>query len=200
MDGRFLAWGRAVKARRAARCAPVPPAAIWLFTDVVRAPAPLAAVRALAPGLGGVVLRQPDAAGRARLCALLAPICRARRLALSIAGDARLARRFHAGLHLSRGRRERGAEWVRFLTSSAHDRCELVRCRRAGVALAFLSPLFASASHPGTPGLRPCRWSALARHAGVVVAALGGIDAACLPAIPRDAAALGAIGALRGAG
>ena len=183
-----------------ARGAPIPPAAIWLFTDAVRAPAPMAAVRALPPGLGGVVLRQPDAVVRARLCAQLAPICRARRLALSVAGDVRLARRFNAGFHLSRGRRERGAQLARFLTSSAHDRRELVRCRRAGVTLAFLSPLFASASHPGTSGLGPCRWSALARGAGVLVAALGGIDAARLAAIPSGAAALGAIGALRGVG
>ena len=167
---------------------------LWLFTDARRLPDPFAAVSRLPRG-AGVVLRDHRDADR------LARLCRARGLALVVAGDARLAARLGAGLHLRDGRfpgtgrawRKRGA----LLTSSAHDVASLRRAARAGAALAFLSPVFPTASHPGIPGLGPARWALLARRAALPVAALGGVEgrsARRLP--PRYCAGAGAIGAL----
>ena len=42
--------------------------------------------------------------------------------------------------------------------------------------VAFLSPAFPTASHPGAPDLGPLRWQAMARAARLPVAALGGLD------------------------
>ena len=42
-----------------------------------------------------------------------------------------------------------------------------------------------------------CRWAGLARHGGLAVAALGGIDGVCVGSLPRRlCAGAGAIGAL----
>ena len=160
---------------------------LWLFTDPVRLPDPRAAVAALPRGLCGVVFRHDDPA----LAQDLARICRARRNALVIAGNWRLAATFKAGEHLRRGH---GPARARLVTSSAHTAMEVRRARRAGAALIFLSPVFATASHPTAKGLGVVRWAALAR--GGNVAALGGIDGRSIQRLPRVCAAIGAIGAL----
>src|SRR4029077_12584101 len=128
----------------------------------------------------------------------LARICRARRLALVVAGDPRLAAALGAGVHLRAGRwpgvplRHRG-----LITSSAHSLADLRRARRAGAAMAFLSPVFPTPSHPNARVLGPVRWVGLAIAAGLPVAALGGVDGACLRRLPRRICrAVGAIGAL----
>jgi thiamine-phosphate pyrophosphorylase len=187
MDARLVCWARAVKARRGASGLPV----LWLFTDPQRLPDPRQAVAALPRGMCGVVLRQDDAAlGRD-----LARICRARRNALVVAGNWRLAAALGAGVHLRRGI---GPGRGRLLTSSAHNRVELRRARRAGAALVFLSPIFSTASHVGVLGLGMTRWAALAMTLarGGDVAALGGIDGLTARRLPRFCAAVGAIGAL----
>lgn len=183
MDARLLSWARAVKARQRPKGLPV----LWLFTDPQRLPNPRQAVAALPRGLCGVVFRHDDVA----LGQDLARICRARRNALVVAGNWRLAAALRAGVHLRRGM---GAGRGGLVTSSAHNRIELARARRSGAALIFLSPLFATASHAGAPGLGVTRWAALAR--GGKVAALGGIDGATVRRLPRSCRAVGAIGAL----
>jgi len=196
MQQKLVAWARAVKSRRrhsALRC--LPP--LWLFTDATRLPDPRTAVARLPPGLAGVVLRHDGQPDRVALGRDLARLCRARRLMLVVAGDARLAAALRAGLHLRGGRRTGAWPQAPFLTSSAHDATELRRARKAGASLVFLSPFLPTASHPGAPALGPHRWAALARHAGLPVAALGGIDTACLRHLPpRVCAGIGAIGAL----
>jgi thiamine-phosphate pyrophosphorylase len=193
MNARLLAWARAV----AARHRPGRPI-LWLFTDLRRLPDPRPAASRLPKGLAGVVLRHDGDPHRAALGRDLARICRARHLMLVVAGDVRLARSLRAGVHLRAGywpaplRAGRG-----MVTSSAHDAAELVRARRAGADLVFLSPAFVTASHPGARGLGPSRWTRLARGAGLAVAALGGIDAGSVRRLPaRYCCAIGAIGAL----
>jgi len=179
MDHDLVRWARAVKARR--RLAHPP---LWLFADAVRVPDLAAAVAALPRGLCGVVFRPegypPGLAPR------IARLCRDRRLWLTVASGPVPA---GAGRHLRRGRGRAGA----FATASAHDRAEVLRARRAGAALVFLSPLFPTASHPGGAWLGPLRW-ARAAH-GVPAAALGGVDGRNLRRVP-GAVAAGAIGAL----
>ncbi len=142
MDRRLLAWAYASRRRGSE----LP--RLWLFTDARRLPDPRPAVARLPRGLAGVVLRHDGEPGRAALGRDLARICRARRLALVVAGDARLAAALRAGMHLRAGRwpgvqRRRG-----LITSSAHGLADLLRARRAGASLAFLSPAFPTLSHP----------------------------------------------------
>ncbi len=199
MDRKLVAWARAVKSREAAlRRAPDWPV-LWLFTDSKRLPDPLAAAAALPKGLCGVVLRHDDARGREALGRRLARICRARRLVLLVAGDARLAVRLRAGLHLRRGRRPSPMPRLcRVVSSSAHDAAELARAKRAGAALAFLSPVFPTASHPRARALGPRRWAAIARPSRLRAIALGGIDGATIRRLPGDVCAgAAAIGALK---
>jgi len=192
MDVGLIAWAR----RRLSGSESLPP--LWLFTDSARLPDPCAAVARLPRGMCGVVLRHDADPERAALGRRLAAICRARRLVLVVAGDARLAAALHAGVHL-RGGWRRGGKLPRLRTSSAHDGAELRRARRAGVGLAFLSPVFSTASHPGGASLGVARWCRLARGAGLPVAALGGIDGQSIRRLPRRLCrAAAAIGALAG--
>lgn len=195
MDERLVAWARAVKARQRLRT-PLP--VLWLFTDAARLPDPRGAVARLPAGLCGVVLRHDADPARAILARDLARLCRARRNQLVVAGDGALARAVGAGQHLRGGRRL--LMTIRFgalVTSSAHGVADLRRAARAGATLAFLSPAFATASHPEAVALGPVRWSSRARQgpAGLGIAALGGIDGGTVRRLPAARGA-GAIGAL----
>ena len=159
---------------------------LWLFTDAGRMGDVVATVRRLPAGLCGVVFRHDGVSGRAGLLREVAAVCRMRRLVLVVAGAAFAG----VGQHLREGR---GAEG---LTSSAHGRAGLVRARRAGVALVFVSPAFPTVSHAGAGSLGPVRWGAMTRRAGVAVAALGGVDGRSVRRLPRWVVAVGAIGAL----
>ncbi|HLJ04656.1 MAG TPA: thiamine phosphate synthase [Acetobacteraceae bacterium] len=193
MDPRLLSWAHATAARFHSK---VPP--LWLFTDSLRLPDPRPAARRLPRGLAGIVLRHDDAVDRAALGRELACICRARRLALVVAGDPSLAATLHAGIHLRAGRRTGPIRsYRRLVTSSAHNAIELRRAVRAGAALIFLSPAFPTLSHPGAADLGALRWTRLARLAYPRVAALGGIDGTSIGRLPRHfCRAIGAIGAL----
>jgi thiamine-phosphate pyrophosphorylase len=191
MDKRLLAWAHA--SRRPG--SKLPP--LWLFTDARRLPDPRPAVARLPRGLAGVVLRHDGEPGRAALGRDLARLCRARRLALVVAGDTRLAAAVGAGVHLRAGRWPDVLRRAGPITSSAHTYADLVRGRRAGAALAFLSPAFPTPSHPGAAVLGPVRWSLLARATSTPVAALGGVDGANVRRLSRGLCqAVGAIGAL----
>jgi len=149
---------------------------VWLFTDERQGESLWAALESLPRG-AGVVFRHYRAADRARLAARVRRVCRRRGLWFVVAGDPRLARAWRAdGAH---GRRPGS------LTAPAHGRAELVAARRAGVRLAFLSPVFATRSHPDARPLGPLRFGLLAARAGVAVAALGGVRAADLPRLKR---------------
>ena len=191
MDAKLLAWGRAA----AARGSKVPP--LWLFTDEKRLPDPRAAVAKLPRGLAGVVFRHDGHPERARIGRDLARICRARRLVLVVAGDVRLAGMLRAGVHLRGGRWPGPIRAQGFVTSSAHNLTDLNRAARAGADLAFLSPFFATASHPDAWTLGSVRWSSFSHRTNVATAALGGIDGASVRRLPRASlVAVGAIGAL----
>jgi thiamine-phosphate pyrophosphorylase len=202
MDENLIAWAKSVKARRPfATAAPV----LWLFTDAQRLPDPRPAARRLPAGWCGVVLRLDGEPHRAKLGRDLARICRERRLALTVAGDARLAYALKAGLHLRGGRRalprgpSRGNRTLllgRWDTASAHTMAELARGGRAA-DLVFLSPIFPTDSHPGRRGIGLFAWAALARRVRLPVLALGGVDGATARRLPRRfCAGAGAIGAL----
>ena len=188
MDAGLLAWGRRVKRRRGGTLPP-----LWFFTDAARRPDPLPVVAVLPRGLCGVVFRHDAAPNRLALGRGIAALCRARRLVLVVAGDARLAARLKAGLHLRGGRRG-VLPLPRLVTASAHDEAQLLRARRAGAGLVFCSPVYATKSHPGAAVLGPLGWRRLAGlGSGTSVAALGGITGRSIRALGADCAAAGAI-------
>jgi thiamine-phosphate pyrophosphorylase len=153
---------------------------IWLFTDERQGVALWAALAALPRG-AGVIFRHYAAPDRAALARAHRAVCRRRGLCFVVAGPPRLARAWHAaGAH----GRAPGT-----LTAPAHDAAELVAARRAGARLAFLSPLYATRSHPGARPLGRLRFGGLVRGAPLPVAALGGVG-------PRDAAVLRRLGAV----
>ena len=123
----------------------------WLFTDP-RAGDPLAAATRLPRG-SGIVLRHHalPPRERGRLATRLARVAARRGLFLLDERDPSIAK--------------------------AHNRAELVAARRRGAALVFVSPVFATRTHPGSRPLGPVRFGLLVRNCGIPVAALGGMDA-----------------------
>jgi thiamine-phosphate pyrophosphorylase len=194
MDRRLVAWARAVKARRRQRAGELP--TLWLFTDAHRVPDPLPAIRLLPHGSCGVVFRHDGMPGRVALAPAVSRLCRARGLALSVAGDARLALRLHAGVHLRAGdgliRQQRHH---RFATASAHGIAEVYQARRRGATAVFASPVFPTQSHAGAKGLGVIRFASLCRLHPCVMA-LGGVDGTSARRLPRCCAGAGAITAL----
>lgn len=176
--------------------------ALWLVSDPLRLPDPLPAAARLPRG-AGVLARGANPLLRARL----ATLARRRGLALLVAADGRAALAAHAGLHLPDRRpaigllpfllaRRAGAPGA-MLTMAAHGgAASAARARRLRPDAAFLSPLFATRSHPGAPALGPLRWLAAARRLGVPAVALGGIAAATVARVPRLAAGFAAIDSL----
>lgn len=176
--------------------------ALWLFSDPVRLPDPRAAAAALPRG-AGVVAR---GLGPALLGALAAQ-ARRQGLVLLAAADGRAACAARAGLHWPERRagrhllpfllaRRGGAPWA-VLTLAAHGGARAgAAARRLRPDIVFLSPIFATASHPGAAALGPLRWAGAARRAGAPAAALGGVGAATARRVPGGAAGLAAIGGL----
>lgn len=129
---------------------------------------PLAPVlRRLPPG-AGVVFRHhatPPAERRA-LLRQATRIARARRLVL-IAARAPAA----DGLH------GRGHAKGKLRTWPAHNRREAVAGHQVGARVLFVSPVFATRSHPGAPAIGPAPAAHIGRGLGAEVIALGGMTA-----------------------
>lgn len=195
MDLLLIRRARALASRRR-RFSHLP--VLWLFSDWYVLPDPCPAVALLPRALSGVVFCHDRAPGRATLGRRLARLCRVRRIALVVAGDGRLAAALGAGVHLRRGRWPDSRRPQRgWRVASAHNRAELARAVRAGVDGVFLSPLFATKSHPEACPLGVLRWLLLARRTRLPVFAFGGVTgdlAASLPA--RNCAGFAAIRAL----
>jgi thiamine-phosphate pyrophosphorylase len=143
------------------------PPRLWLMTDERQGEALWPALERLPRG-GGVVFRhyglpRPE---RRALFNRVRAVAKRRGLVLVVAGAPLPGA---DGVH---GRRGRG-----FRTASAHNRGELKAAERAGADLVFLSPVFATRSHPGAKALGARRFSLLAHQARVPVVALGGVDA-----------------------
>ncbi|MET0239355.1 MAG: thiamine phosphate synthase [Sphingobium sp.] len=144
---------------------------LWLMTDERVPHERLLRAVARLPRGSGVVFRHYRLGDEERraLFGEVRRIARRRGLWLMLAGDERLALRWRAdGVH---GAPSRRLPW----SASAHDRRELRAAERGRAALAFVSPLFATRSHPGARPLGVVRFAALARGARVPVMALGGV-------------------------
>ena len=171
------------------RCKALP--RLWLFTDPRWDEEALQrAIARLPKGAAGVIFRDYDAPDRPARAVRLRQQTRARRLIFIVAGDLRLAQRVKAdGVHLPSFARTPALRRTPLcITASAHHRQDMRRAQKTDAALIFLSPIFATASHPGARTLGRLGFAQLARHAHSKVAALGGMTA-------RKARALTALGA-----
>ena len=150
-----------------------------LMTDGRRLPDPAAAVAGLPRG-SAVIARHRDGTALEALARSLAGPCRRHGIRLLVSGEVRLAWSVGAdGLHLPEamarlgpGRRRPG--WL--VTAAAHSPAALARAVDAGADAALLSPVFATASHPGRPPLGPLLFAAWCRDSPLPVYALGGIN------------------------
>jgi thiamine-phosphate pyrophosphorylase len=71
---------------------------------------------------------------------------------------------------------------------------EVRRAAKAGADIVFISPVFATPSHPGAKGLGVVRWNNLARYRGRALAyALGGIDGQKINALARSCCGAGGV-------
>lgn len=155
-----------------------------------------------------LILRHYDAPDRSVLAKKLRAFCRSRRITLVIA-DADLALNLGCGLHLPQWRARNSGARIRLwrrkggapLTVSAHDGVSARRAARLAPEAIFLSPIFATASHPNQKPLGLLGALRVARSVRAPVFALGGIDRTtvrCLARRPGDGPfhGIGAISAL----
>jgi thiamine-phosphate pyrophosphorylase len=141
---------------------------LWLMTDERQGEDLWAAVERLPRGAGIVFRHHGLAPGeRRRLFEALRKLARRRRLFLVAAPG--------PGIRADGRHGERRG--LGFRSASAHGLRELRTAEKAGAALVFLSPAFATRSHPAARPLGPVRFGLIARQARVPVVALGGVDA-----------------------
>jgi thiamine-phosphate pyrophosphorylase len=144
-----------------------------MMTDERRGLDLFEALEQLPPGRAGIVFRHyglPEAE-RWSLFDEVRAFARRRRLMLLLAGPAGQARAWGADGSHGRGPGEG------FRSAPAHDLAEIRAAERDGAAMLFLSPVFATRSHPGARPLGPAKFNFLARRTGLPVIALGGMNA-----------------------
>lgn len=147
---------------------------IWLMTDERLGDDLLPAIQRL-PTQSGIILRHYHLNEKARksLFRQVMRICRRRGHVLLLAGDERTAMRWHAdGFHQRRRRTSRLLH-----SAPVHNAREIVGVKTASPDLLFLSPIFATNSHPGARPLGPLAFRRLAKlvSSGRIIA-LGGMN------------------------
>lgn len=144
---------------------------LWLMTDERLGDRLAEAVERL-PEEGGIVFRHYSLAQRERRALFdeIRGLATARGHLLLLAGTAEHAASWGAGGSHGRG------SGAGLRTAPAHDLEEIRAAEAAGAALVFLSPVFATQSHPNAAPLGPERFAALAAQTRLPVVALGGMD------------------------
>ncbi|MEG3125065.1 thiamine phosphate synthase [Sphingomonas sp. GB1N7] len=142
---------------------------LWLITDERMGDGLWRALAALPRG-SGVIVRHyaTPLAERRALLAKITKLARRKGAIVIRAGGVRLGR--ERGVH-GKGSIRRG----QIRTWAAHSRAEALAGVRAGADLIFVSPVFATASHPGAPALGPIRAAQIMRGLPVPAIALGGM-------------------------
>ncbi|MEA3000616.1 MAG: thiamine-phosphate pyrophosphorylase [Sphingomonadales bacterium] len=141
---------------------------VWLITDERQGDLLWTALERLPPG-AGIVFRHLSLSSTERraLFRQVKQVARGRGLVLVAAGSP---------LPGGDGVHNRSGAGIN--TASAHNLRELRAAERCGADLVFLSPVYATRSHPGGKPLGPRRFALIAHQARVPVIALGGMDAA----------------------
>lgn len=156
---------------------------LWLMTDQRLDGGLVETVRRL-PGGAGIVFRHYRLDPAARRALFDRVRAAAPTTLLLLGGPADQARAWGADGSHGPGR----GEGLR--SAPVHDQAQIRAAERAGAALLFLSPVFATRSHPGARLLGLARFAWLARRTALPVIALGGMN----PARGRRLASFGAYG------
>jgi len=153
------------------------PFSLAFLTDRMRIPHPETITRALPKG-AAIILRDYDWPEREALARRLKVICVERRLLLLIGADIELAKTVGAdGVHFpSRMKSRLPLPATMIMSTACHTQEDLDRAGETHTDIAFLSPVYPTASHPGAQSLGPDTFKAMARGATVPVIALGGVD------------------------
>jgi thiamine-phosphate pyrophosphorylase len=140
---------------------------LWMMTDERQGEALWAALERLPKG-SGIVFRHYSLPRETRRATFerIRRVARRRGLMLLAAGAPL------AGARGAHGRRGCGVR-----SASVHNLRQLRAAERGGADLVFLSPVFATDSHPGARPLGARRFALLAHQARVPVIALGGMTA-----------------------
>ena len=147
---------------------------LWLMTDERQGERLWTAIEKLPRG-SGIVFRhyRLEPSERRRVFEKVRRVAARRRLLLILAGPPSLALAWRAdGAH---GRSKPGAARNLIQTAPAHDVGELRAAERGGAHLVFLSPVYATRSHPKAKPLGRLRFAMLARGTRLPVIALGGV-------------------------
>lgn len=147
----------------------------WLMTDERIGDRLWEAIGRLPTGKGGIVFRHYRLGDMERLALgrRLADAAKDRGLLLAVAGSRDLAEKL--GSWLVHNPTERGA--LPF-SAAVHDGQQALDARLAGAALAFVSPVRSTRSHPDRRPLGAARAAKLAAMCGCPAVALGGMNAA----------------------
>jgi thiamine-phosphate pyrophosphorylase len=143
---------------------------LWLMTDERMGEGLWRALERLPRGAGVVFRHHATApAERREIYARVRKIARRRRLTLVVAGPALPGA---DGVHGRSVRRKTG-----LFTRPVHSRTEAIAAVRAGADLIFVSPVFATRSHPVARALGAVRLGLMLRGIDMPAVALGGMDA-----------------------
>lgn len=156
----------------------------WLMTDERMGERLWEAIDRLPIKHAGIVFRHystaPDA--RAALAGRIADICHRRRLALAVARDEDLALTVHADLVHNPSEPPVRLPFSR----SVHSIEEAPDAKASGAVLVFVSPVFATSSHPGQKPLGTTRARRIAKAVGAPAIALGGMNEFNFPRLKRE--------------
>ncbi len=152
----------------------------FYFTDDQRGMDPLIVADRL-PSNTGIIFRHYNSKNRREMASYLSKICKRRQIMLYIAQDPSLAKAVKAGgLHLPEYQISR-LPLIRHrypglkISTACHSARSLTLASSLGADIAFLSPLFATDSHPGKIGLGIIRAALAKQNVSLPVYALGGI-------------------------
>ena len=146
----------------------------WLMTDERMGERLWKAIDRLPSEDAGIVFRHyaTPTDERAELARHIAEICGRRSLTLAIAGDADLARELRAEFVHN----PPGLPVDLPFSRSVHSLIEAEAANAEGADLVFVSPIFATSSHPGQKPLPRTLAIEIARTAAVPAIALGGMN------------------------
>ncbi len=145
---------------------------LWLMTDERQGEMLWTALDRL-PRRSGIVFRHYSLGPSERrlLFEQVRAVARRRGHLLLLGGNASTARAWRANGSHGPGR------GIGLRTAPAHNIIELRAGERSGAALLFVSPVFATRSHPGAPPLGRAAFHRLVAATRLPVIALGGMDA-----------------------
>ena len=132
------------------------------------------------PAGGGVLFRHDAFPDRAALGAEVAVAARRRGLRVAVAGDVALAEALGADMV----HRPSGPTRLP-ISLPVHDADEAIAANARGAALVYVSPVFATSSHPGATALGIDRAERLARRCAAPRIALGGMNAQSFERLDR---------------